>query len=86
MNDTVQISEKMLESYTFLACNNPKNLIHEGVGLFYKDSLPIKIRDDIAFDETLVIEIMIDKKRYFLLFCTEVPLVNLVPQNLTNSS
>ena len=55
----------MLESYTFLACNNPKNVKHEGVGLFYKDSLAIKMRDDIAFDETLVIEIMIDKKKIF---------------------
>ena len=57
LNDTVQIPEKMLESYTFLACNNPKNVKHGGVGLFYKDSFAIKIRDDIAFDETLVIEI-----------------------------
>ena len=86
LNDTVQIPEKMLESYTFLACNNPKNVKHGGVGIFYKDSFAIKIRDDIAFDETLVIEIMIDKNIFFLLFCTEVPLVNLVPQNLTNSS
>ena len=56
----------MLESYTFLACNNPKNVKHGGVGLFYKDSLAIKIRDDIAFEETLVIEIMIDKKKIFI--------------------
>ena len=53
----------MLESYTFLTCNNPKNVKHGGVGLFYKDSLAIKIRDDIPFDETLVIEIMINKKK-----------------------
>ena len=55
----------MLESYTCLACNNPKNVKHGGVGLFYKYSLAIKIRDDIAFDETLVIEIMIDKNFFF---------------------
>ena len=65
LNDTVLIPEKMLENYKFISCNNPNNIKHGGVGLFYKDSLAIKIRDDISFDETLVVEIMIDHKNIF---------------------
>ena len=65
LNDTVEIPDKMLENYNFVACNNPNNVKHGGVGLFYKDSLSIKIRSDLAFDETIVVELMIGRKKIF---------------------
>jgi len=64
-DDTVIIPENMLEDYTFISCNSPLNTKHGGVGLFLKDSLAIKVRNDISFDETLVVEIMIGKKKIF---------------------
>ena len=33
------------------------NSRYGGVGLFYKNSLPIKIRNDLSFDESIVIEL-----------------------------
>jgi len=65
LNSTVVIPEKMLENYKFISCNNAKDTRHGGVGLFVKNSLAIKIRDDISFDETLVVEIMVDHKKIF---------------------
>ena len=37
-------------------CKNPTNVRNGGVGLFYKNSLPIKIRNDLANDESIVVE------------------------------
>ena len=36
---------------------NPTNIRHGGDGLFYKNSLPIKIRNDLSFDESIVVEL-----------------------------
>ena len=36
---------------------NPTNFRHGGVGLFFKNSLPIKIRDDLSFEESIVVEL-----------------------------
>ena len=38
---------------------------HGGVGLFYKNSLPIKIRNDLSFDESIVIELNFGRKKFF---------------------
>ena len=35
------------------------------VGLFYKYSLPIKIRNDLPFDESIVIELNFGRKMFF---------------------
>ena len=55
----------MLDNYNFIAANNPNNVKHRGVGLFFKDTLAIKIKDNISFDETIVVELMIDHKKIF---------------------
>ena len=65
LSDNVLIPELMLDNYNFIAANNPNNVKHGGVGLFFKDTLAIKIRDDISFDETIVVELMIDHKKIF---------------------
>ena len=52
--------------YTFVHSKNPTNTRHGGVGLFYKDSLPVKIKNDLSFDESIVIELSFGRKRFFL--------------------
>ena len=44
---------------------NPTTIRHDGVGLFYKNSLPIKIRNDLTFDESIVIELNFGRKKVF---------------------
>ena len=46
-------------------CNNPNNTKHGGVGLFYKNTLPVKVRNDLAFDESIVIELLFGRKNIF---------------------
>ena len=55
---------------------NPTNTRHVGVALFYKTSLPIKIRNDLSFDESIVIELNFRRKKFYLQCYIEVlPLV-----------
>ena len=65
LNNTVEIPEPLLENYTFISKNNPNNTRHGGVGLFYKNSLPLFVRDDLAFNETLVVELRFGKRKIF---------------------
>ena len=43
LNDTVEIPEPLLNEYTFVSATNPANKRHGGVGLFYKNFLPIPL-------------------------------------------
>ena len=36
---------------------NPTNMRHGGIGLFFNNSLPIEIRYDLAFEESIVVEL-----------------------------
>ena len=54
----------MLENYNFVSCNNPSNTRRGGVGIFYKNDLPIKIRNDLSFDESIVVEVVFGRKIY----------------------
>ena len=55
LNDSVKLPETLLNDYTFVSANNSANTRHGGVGLFYKNSLPVKIRSDLSFDESIVV-------------------------------
>ena len=57
LNDSVELPETLLNDYTFVPANTPANTRHGGVGLFYKNSLPLIIRNDLSFDESIVIEL-----------------------------
>ena len=76
LNDSVEIPE-YLNEYTFVPANNPADTRHGGVGLFYKNSLPVIVRYDLSFDESIVVELKFGRKKiYFSLFCIEVlPLI-----------
>ena len=40
-------------------------MTHGGVGLFYKNTLPLKHRDDLSFDESIVVELKFGRKKIF---------------------
>ena len=54
---------------------NPSNTGNGGVGSFYKN-LPIKIRDDLSFNESIIVEIVIGRKKYSSQLFTKAPLNN----------
>ena len=64
LNDTVDLPDEMLENYTFVSCNSPSNT-KRGIGLFYKNDLPVKIRTDLSFEESIVIEVVFSRKKVF---------------------
>ena len=43
LNDSVELPETLLDDYTFVLANNPSNTRHGGVGLFYRNTLPIMV-------------------------------------------
>ena len=73
LNDSVEIPEHLLDDYTFVNTNNPNNTRHGGVGLFYKNSLPLKVRHDLSFDESIVVELKYHRKSVFHTFLYRSP-------------
>ena len=57
LNDSIKLPDILLNDYTFVSSQNPTNTRHGGVGLFFKNSLPIKIRNDVSFEESIVVEL-----------------------------
>ena len=49
LNDSVELPENLINDYTFVPANNPANVRHGGVGIFYKNSLPVIVRNDLSF-------------------------------------
>ena len=68
LNDSVEIPDDFFDNeYTFIKANKPDNTRHGGVGLFYRNTLPLKNRSDLSFDENLVVELKFGRKNIF--FC-----------------
>ena len=65
LNESAVIPDPLLNGYTFIPSNHPDNVSHGGVGLFYKDSLPLKHREDLSFDESIVVELRFGLKKIF---------------------
>ena len=65
LNDSLIIPDPLINDYTFITSNNPLNVRHGGVGLLYKNSLPIKVRDDLSFHESIVVELRFGNKKIF---------------------
>ena len=80
LNDSVELHETLINDYTFVSANNPANVRHGGVGLFFENSLPVEVRNDLSFDESIVIEL-----KYFLLFYIEVLLLSILRVNFKPS-
>ena len=64
-NESTEIPDPLLNDYTFIPANHPDDVTHGGVGLFYKNSLPIILRNDLAFRESIVVELKFGRKKMF---------------------
>ena len=65
LNELVQVPENALPGYKFHACNHPNGDRNGGVGIFYKETLPLRIRNDLSFDECIVSEIIFGHRKIF---------------------
>ena len=65
LNDSVQVAENVLPGYKFHACNHPDGDRSGGVGIFYKETLPLRIRQDLSFDECIVSEMIFGHRKIF---------------------
>ena len=65
LNDTLQVPENALPGYKFHSCNHPDGERNGGVGIFYKETLPLRIRQDLSFDECIVSEMIFGRKTIF---------------------
>ena len=51
------------------------------MGLFYKKSLPVIVRNDLSFDESIVVELKFGRKNVFLQSYIETLLLTTPPLN-----
>ncbi len=65
LNDTNVSLVPEMEDYTFIPANHPDNVAHGGVGILHKNSLPVKVRSDLSFDESIVLELKFRRKTIF---------------------
>ena len=66
-----------LNGYVFESANHPGNVAHGGVGVFYKQSLPVTPRRDLSFNESLVLEIKFGRKKIFYTVLYRSPSIKL---------
>ncbi len=57
LNEATTVSPNAIPGYSFHPLNHPSGERHGGVGIFYKESLPLRVRPDLCFDECLVTEL-----------------------------
>ena len=76
INDSIEIPDTLLNDYSFEHANHSSNRKHGGVGLFYKNSLPISIRRDLSFEESIVVELVIGRKKIFFTVLYRSPSFN----------
>ena len=65
LTDTTAPNVPEIDGYTFVPANHPENVAHGGVGIFYKNSLPLVVRHDLSFYESLVVELKFHRKKIF---------------------
>ena len=74
LNDSVELPDTLLDNYTFVHANNTANTRHGGVGLFYKNSLPVTVRNDLSLDESIIVEL--GRKKVFFTVLYRSPAFN----------
>ena len=65
LNNSVSVPENALNGYIYHPCNHPSGEKKGGVGIFYKACLPLKIREDLSFQECIVTEMRFGRKKIF---------------------
>ena len=63
LDTTIKVPD--MPGYKFHSCNHPDGNRSGGVGIFYKESLPLKIRKDLSFNECIVCELIFGHKHIF---------------------
>ena len=63
LNDSVVIPDPLLNDYKFESVNSPANTRHGGVGIFYKNSLPLVILKGLSCEESIVAELKFGRKK-----------------------
>ena len=64
----ITVPENALPGYLYHPLNNPTGEKNGGVGIFYKDSLPLRVRDDLSFDECLVTELKFSLTKFLKIY------------------
>ena len=72
LDDTIKVPD--MPGYKFHSCNHPHGNRSGGVGIFYKESLPLKIREDLSFSESIVCELIFGHKHIFFTVLYRNPL------------
>ena len=65
LNDTVEISEPRFNEDTFVSAINPANKDMVALACSIKNSLPVIVRSDLSFDESIVVELKFGRKKIF---------------------
>ena len=65
LNDDTPVPDNALPGYKYHPLNHPSGQRNGGVGIFFKDTLPLRVRDDLSFDECLVTELIFGRKKIF---------------------
>ena len=65
LNDTIELPINPLNGFNSIYSHHPSGNKRGGVALFYKENLPLFERNDLSFDECIVTEIHIGRKKVF---------------------
>ena len=65
LNEETKIPDDILENYQFKSANHSSGEKKGGVGIFYKNNLPLKIRHELSFEECIVCELKFGRKKIF---------------------
>jgi len=65
LTDSLVTKVPEIDGYTFICENHPDNVAQGGVGIYHKNSLPVIVRRDLCFKESLVIELKFGRKKIF---------------------
>ena len=65
LNEATNVAENILKGYHFFSSNHPSGDKKGGVHIFYKESLTLKIRHDLSFEECIVTEPIFGHKKTF---------------------
>ena len=57
LNETTKVPENLLKGYQFISSDHPSGDKKGDVGIFYKVTLHFKYRDDLSFEECIVVEL-----------------------------
>ena len=65
LTDALTSQVPKINGYEFVSTNHPADFAHGGVAVYYKDNLPVTVRRDVSFDESIVLELNFGRKKIF---------------------